>query len=114
VLAKTCADRVEGDVPKDVLEMIVALDGSRAEPGVEEVAVEHVALVELSRVSAVELMHADGKRLGRSLDYEVKVICHQAVRDVVPLPKTKRAMKESKEQLAVDVVAVDRLATIAA
>jgi hypothetical protein len=84
VLAQAGPDRIERDVTKRFFELIIALDCGRAKSSFEEMAVNRVAIVEFPRVRAVELMHPSGERLVLRLDHQVKVIRHQAVRDVAP------------------------------
>lgn len=114
VLAQAGADRIERDVAKGFFELIIALDRGRAKPALEEMAVNGVAIVEFPRVSAVELMHSRGERLVLRFDHQVKVVRHQAVRDVAPTSEANDAIEQSDEQLPVKVVLVERLATVSA
>ena len=48
------------------------------------------------------------------LDHQVKVIRHQAVRDVAPTSDANDTIEQADEQLPVKVVPIDRLATVSA
>jgi hypothetical protein len=114
VLAKARADWIEGDVSKRVFELIIRLDHGRAKSPFEEMTIKGVPVVEFSRVSAVELMHSGGKGLILRLDHQVKVIRHEAVRDVAPSSEANDAVEQAEEQLPVEIVPVYGLATIPA
>jgi hypothetical protein len=114
VLAQARANRIEGDVPKGVLELIIGLDQSRAKSPLEEMPIEGVAVVESPRVSAVELVHSSRKRLFRCLDHQVKVIRHQAIAEVLPAAKVNDPVEQAEKQLAVKIVPVDGLAAVPA
>ena len=93
VLAQARADRIERDVTQGFFEVIVTLDGGGAKTSLEEMTIEAVAVVEFTFVYAGELMHPSGKRLVLRLDHQVKVIRHQAVRDVAPASAANDAIE---------------------
>ncbi len=79
----------------------------------EQVTDTVMTTVEALRVRRVQSSHA-AREIGlRSLYEEMVMIAHKAVRVKVPPQLLRFVGEESKESLAIDIVAKDRLALIA-
>jgi hypothetical protein len=113
-LAEVGADGVVEVVGDGVCELLVASDQAAVEALAEDVAGARVLVVEGLGVAAVEVLHPGGQVGAGALDDEVVVVAHQAEAVHVPSVAAGDPLQEREEELAVEVVAVDRAAVDAA
>jgi hypothetical protein len=101
MLTEAGTNRVQSDIPKNLLEVLFALDWTRAKSTLEEMPIKGVPFVELSRVYPVQVVHSLGERLGRRLDHEVKMVGHEAMGQRLPALAPGHATEQPEEQFAI-------------
>jgi hypothetical protein len=111
--AESRSHRVEGEVPSELEQVPVALDGDRMKASPEEMAIELVSMVEPPCVHAVQTLDARGEiGLGRLHD-EVIVVRHQAVAEALPVATPYDAIQQSQDPTVV-IVPEDHLSAVPA
>jgi hypothetical protein len=101
-------DRVVEDVVERPLVLLFGLDLFRPEPAAEDVVLAAVALVEGSRVLAVQVAHALGEVRQRRLDEQVVVVAEQAARVEPPAIAAADALQDLHEDGPIPVIGEDR------
>jgi hypothetical protein len=95
--AESRSHRVEGEVPSELEQVLVALDGDRMKASLEEMAIELVSMVEPLCVHAVQMLDSGGEiGVGRLHD-QVIVVRHQAVAEALPVATPYDAIQQSKK-----------------
>ena len=93
--------------------MTVALDQTRIEPTLEEVAIERVTDVERLGVATVEPLHALGQILPRRFHEEVVVVRQEAISMTEPTATVSQLVQERQKAKMVVEVEEDRLPAVA-
>ncbi len=111
------AHRIQHDVARELDEVSLALGEDGVIATLVDVPDATMTLVEMLRETAVEMLHpanevAGGRFLQR--EQQMVMICHEAVRVKCPTVTLARRTEESEEGLAVVVIAIDRLTSVAA
>jgi hypothetical protein len=114
VAAEAGVDRVLGDVLGGGGELTVGFDDHGAKSALEHVARALMALVECLCVTSVYALYAFAEISIGSLQEEVKVIAHQAVRKTPPPQGADNAAEQPQVEQAIRIVKVDGLAVVAA
>ena len=105
-------NRVLEDVGERLLVLLLGLDLFRPEPSTEDVVLPAVAIVEGTRVLAVQVTHAVREVRERRLDEEVVVVAEQAAGVQSPAVAAADTSQELDEDGAIPVVAEDRLVVV--
>jgi hypothetical protein len=94
--------------------MPISLDEVCVEAVLEQVAGQLVSAIEPLRVDAVEIPHPVRQIVAGTVDQEVEVVSHEAVRSATPSMRSDDASEKSDELSSVPIVAEDRLLPVAA
>ena len=102
--AETGLDRISNQVPRDRPQLLVRLDAYRPVPALEEMPAAVVPSVEGTRISRMEPMHPGAQVRLLSLNQQMHVVRHQAVREAQP----PSSLDGSLEQRQIDPPVVVR------
>src|SRR5581483_1389187 len=107
------ADRVEHDVPTDLLQVSLSVHELSAIPPLEDVTGTLVPSIEPLCVHAVQLSHGGRQVALRRLEQQMVVVAHQTVRVTPDSIACHHGGQHDQERGAVGVVREDRLPIVA-
>jgi hypothetical protein len=102
-------ERIAVDVSHSMREVIRRIDWDRMEPTAEQRAVSPDALVRVTGEDRAQLLHIAGQSSIRTMDEQVEVVRHQAVRVNLDAKPVVAHTEEASEFDPVDVVEERRL-----
>lgn len=114
VLDEACPHGVQINIAANLQHISVAIDQDRFEAPLEQMAKSLVPAVTLLGINAIHVTHESREICPMSLEHEVVVIGHQAIRETSGIETFQGLSNDIEERPSVSVVFEDRLTPVAA